>query len=141
MAPAPQRPADRPASRVRDGRRQPESTADPAASRRLLWALALALVGIFLLVVLAAGVATPRQMAPLIVQAYALVIASGLYWGFFPSLDSISWLIGCTGVTAVAVGLEPGEDGLMPAVGPWCSTTSSTGIGSRVDLATWTSAP
>ncbi|QPN67065.1 diguanylate cyclase [Synechococcus sp. CBW1006] len=59
----------------------------------------------FLVVVLSASVVTPRRMIPLIVQAYALAIASGLYWGFFPSTDYLTRLLALSGVVAVAVHL------------------------------------
>ena len=60
----------------------------------------------FLLVVLSASFAVPRQMVPLIVQAYGLAIASGLYWRFFPSLDFITRLLALSAVAAVAVWLS-----------------------------------
>ncbi|MEB3264942.1 MAG: hypothetical protein VKJ66_11270 [Synechococcus sp.] len=72
-----------------------------AANRRLLWILALAMAAIFpidlilprtfpllpyyfVVVVLSASFATPRQMVPLIVEAYVLAIGSGFFWGFVP---------------------------------------------------------
>ncbi|MBW4531520.1 MAG: diguanylate cyclase [Aphanothece saxicola GSE-SYN-MK-01-06B] len=60
----------------------------------------------FLVVVLSASFATPRQMVPLIVQVYGLAIISGLYWGFFPSVDYITRLLALSGVAAVAVQLS-----------------------------------
>lgn len=60
----------------------------------------------FLVVVLSASLATPRQMVPLVVQAYGLAIISGLYWGFLPSIDYATRLLALTGVTAVAVKLS-----------------------------------
>lgn len=67
----------------------------------------------FLVVVLSASLATPRQMVPLIVQAYGLAIASGLFWGFFPSIDYLARLLALTGVSAVAFG--PALPGNGPA--------------------------
>ena len=100
--------------------RSSQVPAEAARKRFFLGLLALVMAGIFLLdlllprnipllpyyflvVVLAAGIATPRQMVPLIAEAYGLAIASGLYWRFFPSLDFITRLLGLTGVVAVAV--------------------------------------
>jgi diguanylate cyclase (GGDEF)-like protein/PAS domain S-box-containing protein len=60
----------------------------------------------FLVVVLSAGLATPRQMVPLVVQAYGLAIISGLYWGFLPSIDYATRLLALTGVAAVALQLS-----------------------------------
>jgi diguanylate cyclase (GGDEF)-like protein/PAS domain S-box-containing protein len=60
----------------------------------------------FLLVVLSASLATPRQMVPLVVQACGLAIISGLYWGFFPSVDYATRLLALSGVAAVAVQLS-----------------------------------
>jgi len=60
----------------------------------------------FLVVVLAASFAAPRQMVPLILQAYGLAIVSGLYWGFLPSIDYFTRLLALTGVAAVAVWLS-----------------------------------
>jgi PAS domain-containing protein len=82
--------------------------------------LHLALVGLFLLdlalprnvpllpyyglvVALSASFAVPRQMLPLILQAYGLAIASGLFWGFIPSIDFSVRLLGLSGVVLVAV--------------------------------------
>ena len=96
------------------------SPSGAGGNRRLLWSLALTLAVLFVLdlllprnipllpyyflvVVLSAGFLTPRQMAPLIVAAYGLAISSGIYWGFFPSIDFISRLVGLSGVTAVAL--------------------------------------
>jgi diguanylate cyclase (GGDEF)-like protein/PAS domain S-box-containing protein len=107
--------------RVGQGRKQP-SPAAPGNRRRLLL-LHLALVGLFLLdlglprnipllpyyflmVVLSASLATPRQMVPLVVQAYGLALISGLYWGFFPSIDYATRLLALSGVAAVAVQLS-----------------------------------
>jgi PAS domain S-box-containing protein len=107
--------------RVGQGRKQP-SPAAPENRRRLLL-LHLALVGLFLLdlalprnipllpyyfllVVLSASLATPRQMVPLVVQACGLAIISGLYWGFFPSVDYATRLLALSGVAAVAVQLS-----------------------------------
>ncbi|MCT0224767.1 diguanylate cyclase domain-containing protein [Synechococcus sp. CS-1328] len=95
----------------------------PSGQGRPIAILAVAMVGVFLLdlvlprnipllpyyflvVVLSAGVATPRQMAPLIVQAYGLAIAAGIYWGFFPSIDYFTRLLALSGVTAVALRLS-----------------------------------
>lgn len=60
----------------------------------------------FLVVVLSASLATPRQMVPLILQAYGLAIVSGLFRGFFPSIDYLARLLALTGVSAVAVWLS-----------------------------------
>lgn len=60
----------------------------------------------FLVVVLSASIATPRQMVPLIAQAYGLAIVSGLYWGFFPSIDYLTRLLALSGVAAVALWLS-----------------------------------
>lgn len=107
--------------RVGHGRKQPSPTA-PENRRRILL-LHLAMVGLFLLdlalpknipllpyyflvVVLSASLATPRQMVPLIVQAYGLATVSGLYWGFFPSRDYLTRLLALSGVAAVAVWLS-----------------------------------
>lgn len=60
----------------------------------------------FLVVVLSASFATPRQMVPLILQAYGLAIVSGLYWGFLPSIDYATRLLALTGVSAMAVWLS-----------------------------------
>ncbi|WP_254944372.1 diguanylate cyclase [Cyanobium sp. AMD-g] len=57
----------------------------------------------FLVVVLSASLATPRQMVPLVVQAFGLAIISGLYWSFFPSVDYATRLLALSGVAAVAV--------------------------------------
>ena len=57
----------------------------------------------FLVVVLSASLATPRQMVPLVVQAYGLAIISGLYWGFLPSIDYATRLLALSRVAAVAV--------------------------------------
>jgi len=103
------------------GRLQPSTAA--AGNRRQRLLLHLALVGLFLLdlalprnipllpyyfllVVLSACFATPSQMVPLILQAYGLAIVSGLYWGFFPSLDYLTRLLALSGVAAVAVWLS-----------------------------------
>ncbi|MCP9832803.1 MULTISPECIES: diguanylate cyclase [unclassified Cyanobium] len=60
----------------------------------------------FLMVVLSASLATPRQMVPLVVQAFGLAIISGLYWGFLPSIDYATRLLALTGVAAVALQLS-----------------------------------
>lgn len=104
---------------------QSRSQPPPAAAdnRRQRLILHLAMVGVFLLdlalprnipllpyyflmVVLSATFALPRQMLPLIVQAYGLAIVSGLYWGFFPSLDYLTRLLALSGVTVVAAWLS-----------------------------------
>lgn len=94
----------------------PETT----RNRHKLWGLALALVGIYLLdlllpsnvpllpfyffvVVLSACFATPRQMAPLITEAYALAIASAHTMGETLPIDFSTRLLGLTGVTVAAV--------------------------------------
>ncbi|PZV23279.1 MAG: hypothetical protein DCF18_07055 [Cyanobium sp.] len=106
---------------VGQGRNQP-SPASPGNRRRILL-LHLAMVGLFLLdltlprnvpllpyyflvVVLSASLATPRQMVPLVVQAYGLAIISGLYWGFLPSIDYATRLLALTGVATVALQLS-----------------------------------
>ncbi len=107
--------------KVGQARKQPYPTA-PENRRRILL-LHAALVGLFLLdlalpkntpllayyflmVVLSASLATPRQMVPLVVQAFGLAILSGLYWGFFPSIDYATRLLALSGVAAVAVQLS-----------------------------------
>ncbi|MCP9885275.1 diguanylate cyclase [Synechococcus sp. ATX 2A4] len=60
----------------------------------------------FLVVVLSASLATPRQMVPLIVQAYGLAIISGLYWNFLLSIDYATRLLALSGVAVVAVQLS-----------------------------------
>lgn len=60
----------------------------------------------FLVVVLSASFATPRQMLPLIAQAYGLAIISGIYWGFLPSIDFATRLLALSAVAGVAVGLS-----------------------------------
>ncbi len=107
--------------RVGKGRKR-SSPAAPENRRRILF-LHVALVGLFLLdlalprnipllpyyfllVVLSASLATPRQMVPLVVQACGLAIISGLYWGFFPSVDYATRLLALSGVAAVAVQLS-----------------------------------
>ncbi|WP_411868880.1 diguanylate cyclase [Vulcanococcus limneticus] len=60
----------------------------------------------FLVVVLSASFASPRQMVPLIVQAYGLAIVSGLYWHFFSSIDYVARLLALSGVAAAAVRLS-----------------------------------
>ena len=94
-----------------------------AGNRRQRWILHLALVGLFLLdlalprnipllpyyflvVVLSASFAVPRQMVPLLIQAYGLAIISGLYWGFLPSIDYFTRLLALSAVAAVAMGLS-----------------------------------
>ncbi|MEB3353466.1 MAG: diguanylate cyclase [Cyanobacteriota bacterium] len=94
----------------------------PVSQQRPMLILHLAMVGLFLLdlalprnilllpyyfllVVLSASFATPRRMLPLIVQSYGLAIASGIYWGFFPSIDYLTRLLALSGVAAVAVHL------------------------------------
>jgi len=103
------------------GRLRPPAGA--AKNRRQMLLLHLAMVGLFLLdlalprnipllpyyflvVVLSASFATPRRMAPLIVQAYGLAIASGLHWGFFLSIDYFTRLLALSGVAAAAVWLS-----------------------------------
>lgn len=105
------------------GQRRTQPSPAAAKNRRQRLLLHLAMVGLFLLdlalprnipllpyyfllVVLSASFATPRQMAPLIFQAYGLAIVSGLYWGFFPSLDYLTRLLALSGVAAVAVWLS-----------------------------------
>ncbi len=100
------------------GRSQPSPGSGETRRKRLI--LHLALVGLFLLdlalprnipllpyyfllVVLSASFATPRQMLPLIAQAYGLAIASGLYWDFIPSIDYTARILGLTGVVVGAV--------------------------------------
>ncbi|WP_322757772.1 diguanylate cyclase [Synechococcus sp. CBW1107] len=92
-------------------------------NHRLLWILALAMAAIFpldlltprtfpllpyyfVVVVLSASFAAPRQMAPLIAEAYVLAIGSGYYWGFFPSIDFVIRLLGLSGVALMAVRLS-----------------------------------
>ncbi len=60
----------------------------------------------FLVVVLSASFATPRQMVPLVLQAYGMAILSGLYWGFFPSIGYLARLLALSGVAAAAVWLS-----------------------------------
>lgn len=108
------------------GRLQTPPGADENRRQRLI--LHLAMVGVFLLdlalprnipllpyyfllVVLSATFAAPRHMLPLIVQAYGLAIVSGIYWGFFPSLDYLTRLLALSGVTAVAVWLSGQRSG------------------------------
>ncbi len=103
------------------GRSRPPAGA--AKNPRQMLILHLAMVGLFLLdlalprnlpllpyyflvVVLSASFATPRQMVPLIVQAYGLAIASGLHWGFLPSIDYFTRLLALSGVAAAAVWLS-----------------------------------
>lgn len=105
------------------GQRRSQTPPGAGENRRQRLILHLAMVGVFLLdlalprnipllpyyfllVVLSATVAAPRQMLPLIVQAYGLAIVSGLYWGFFPSRDYLTRLLALSGVTAVAVWLS-----------------------------------
>ena len=92
------------------------------ASGRQILILHLAMVGLFLIdfalprefpllpyyfvvVLLSAAVARPRQMVPLIAQAYLQAIASGLYWGFFPSIDYTTRLLGLSAAAGVAIWL------------------------------------
>jgi PAS domain S-box-containing protein len=101
----------------------PQPSAAAAENRRRRLLLHLALLGLFLLdlalprdipllpyyflvVVLSASFATPRQMVPLILQAFGLAILSGLYWGFFPSIDYVARLLALSGVAAAAVWLS-----------------------------------
>ncbi|MCT0224777.1 diguanylate cyclase domain-containing protein [Synechococcus sp. CS-1328] len=105
------------------GQGSSEPPSGAAGHRRKRWILALALATLFtvdlilprnfpllpyyfVVVVLSASFATPRQMAPLIAEAYVLAIASGLYWGFFPSLEFGTRLLGLSGVVLVAVRLS-----------------------------------
>jgi diguanylate cyclase (GGDEF)-like protein/PAS domain S-box-containing protein len=60
----------------------------------------------FLLVVLSASLATPRQMVLLIAQAYGLALVSGLYWGFVSSLEHSTSLLALSGMAAVALWLS-----------------------------------
>ena len=105
---------------VQVGKKHSRAFQGPAAIPRKLLILHLALVGLFLLdlalprnvpllpyyflvVALSASFAVPRQMLPLILQAYGLAIASGLFWGFIPSIDFSVRLLGLSGVVLVAV--------------------------------------
>lgn len=105
------------------GQGQSQKRSGVAGNRRQIAILHLAMVGVFLLdlalprrilllpyyfllVVLSASLATPRQMLLLIVQAYGLAIVSGLYWGEFPSLDYSTRLLELSGVAAVALWLS-----------------------------------
>jgi diguanylate cyclase (GGDEF)-like protein/PAS domain S-box-containing protein len=94
-----------------------------AASRRLLGILALAMAALFLvdlllppsvpllpyyfvLVVLAANVATPRQMWPLLGEAWVLTVVAASRHGVFPSLDFGTRLLALTGVALLALRLS-----------------------------------
>lgn len=94
-----------------------------AGHRRWLWLLGLVLVLIFwadlviphstpllssylLVVVLSASFAAPRQMAPLIVAAYALAIGASFHLGTFHRFDFLIRLAAFTGVMAAAVHLS-----------------------------------
>lgn len=98
------------------------TTSEGAKNRRRLWILALGMVGIygldlwlpsnvpllpfyFFVVVLSACFATPRQMAPLIAEAYVLAIASAHHVGPGPPIDFAIRLLGFSAVTAAAVAL------------------------------------
>jgi diguanylate cyclase (GGDEF)-like protein/PAS domain S-box-containing protein len=105
------------------GQGQSQKRFGAAGNRRQIAILHLAMVGLFLLdlalprhipllpyyfllVVLSASLATPRQMVLLIAQAFGLAIVSGLYWGFIPSLDYFTRLLALSGVAAVALWLS-----------------------------------
>ena len=105
------------------GQGQSQKRSGAAGTRRQIAILHLAIVGVFLLdvvlprhhpllpyyfllVVLSASVATPRQMLLLIAQAFGLAIVSGLYWGFFPSLEYSALLVALSGVAAAAMWLS-----------------------------------
>ncbi len=60
----------------------------------------------FLLVVISAGFVTPRQMRPLIVEAYVLAIIVGLHWSYFSAPDYGVRLAGFGLITVVAVHLS-----------------------------------
>jgi diguanylate cyclase (GGDEF)-like protein/PAS domain S-box-containing protein len=103
------------------GRTRP--TAGGAESRRQMLILHVAMVGLFLLdlalprnipllpyyflvVLLSASFATPRQMVPLVALAYGLAIASGLHWGFLPSYDYFTRLVALSGAAGAAIWLS-----------------------------------
>ncbi|MEA5474252.1 diguanylate cyclase [Synechococcus sp. CCY9201] len=105
------------------GQERSEPALPATRNRRRLWILALAMAAIFpldlllprtfpllpyyfVVVVLSASFATPRQMAPLIAEAYVLAIASGTFRGFFPSIDFVIRLLGLSGVALMAVRLS-----------------------------------
>ncbi len=105
-----------------DRGRSGRASAGPV-NRRLQWICSLAIGAVFaaalalppqfpllpyffLPVVLAAGFATPRQMAPLLGQAIVLSLLSGLLRGFLPSVHFISSLIGLCVLAGLAMGLS-----------------------------------
>ncbi len=60
----------------------------------------------FVVVLLSASFASPRQMVPLIAQAYLQAIVSGIYWGFLPSIDYFTRLLALSAAAGVALWLS-----------------------------------